>query len=105
MKIILALLLGGMIFAPFSAFGWKSVMPQNDVVCEINCNYGVVGQVIPSSTNFIILAILSTLGLAVYHKVTTMEKYQTFSLRCKKCGRSTQGLKCPLCEAKKQAAK
>jgi len=105
MKIIVALFVGMMIFVPFSAFGWKSVMPQNDAVCEINCNYHVVSQVFPSPSNFVILAILSTIGLAVYYKVTTIQKYQTFSLRCKRCGRSTQGLKCPLCEAKEQAAK
>lgn len=102
MKIILALVLVGMIFVPSTAFGWKSLSSLYEPDCDIVCNHLYSGTMIPM--NFILLVVTAFAGLGLYYKFTKVGRYETFSLKCKKCGQQTNGLKCPYCETKKQNA-
>ena len=101
MKFALALIFIALIFVPSLAFGWKSVNSQ-DFTCTINCGhpYATIDQSAPF--NFILLGVLSTIGLGVYYKISRTDKYEVFRLKCERCGRQINGLKCPICEAEKQ---
>ncbi|HLC24052.1 MAG TPA: hypothetical protein VJJ25_00285 [Nitrosopumilaceae archaeon] len=39
---------------------------------------------------------------ALIYKITKSSKNNYFSLKCKKCGLKTNGLKCPICESEKR---
>jgi len=101
MKFALALIFIALIFVPSLAFGLKSVNSQ-DSTCIISCGhlYATIDQSTPF--NFILLGVASTIGLGVYYKILRTNKYEVFRLKCKNCGRKTNGLKCPICEAEKQ---
>ena len=104
MKIALALFLVSVMLLPGSAFGWKSTSYQNVETCHVNCQN--IHQDIDHSEpfNFYLLGFLSIIGVGLLYKISRTEKFETFSLKCKHCGKSTNGLKCPLCEARKQKA-
>ena len=104
MKIIVALILVALIFAPSSVFGWKSVNQLNDVQCFVNCDIGHAGIDSSKPFNFIMLGMFSLIGLGIFIKYNRLGKYETFSMRCKTCRRKTNGLKCTICEAEKQRA-
>jgi len=53
--------------------------------------------------NFIMLGMLSLIGLGLFIKYNHLGKYETFSMNCKTCRKKTNGLKCPICEAEKQS--
>lgn len=53
----------------------------------------------------IIMAAVLLCVLLAYYKVSNVGKYETFSVRCKKCGSITRGLKCVVCQRKKMAKK
>ncbi len=104
MKVILVFLLIGMMFIPGTAFGWKSISsmygPNCDFICEQSSN-----NYFPAPMNFILLGMAAFTVLGLYVKFTKTGRYETFSLKCKQCGKSTNGLKCPTCEASKQKAR
>ena len=104
MKIIVALVLVALIFAPSSVFGWKSVNQLNDVQCFANCNVDHASIDSSKPMNFIMLGMFSLVGLGLFIKFNKLGKYETFSMTCKTCRRKTNGLKCPICEAEKQRA-
>jgi len=41
------------------------------------------------------------IAAALIYKIIKSSKNEYISLRCNKCGLKTNGLKCPICEAKK----
>ena len=104
MKIIVALILVAMIFAPSTVFGWKSINQQNNVECIVDCNFGHGSIDSSKPMNFIMLGMFSLIGLGLFIKYNRLGKYETFSIKCKTCRRNTRGLKCPICEAEKQKA-
>jgi hypothetical protein len=104
MKIILAFVLVALIFIPNTAFGWKSLASLYEKECIVDCSYGHVGIDSSKPMNFILLAMISLLGLGLFIKFNRLRKFETFSIRCKHCGKSTRGLKCVYC-VKKQTAR
>ncbi|MFQ5573683.1 MAG: hypothetical protein ACE5EJ_05485 [Nitrosopumilaceae archaeon] len=102
MKSILVLVLVGMMLVPGTAFGWKSLsynaIPECDIICENN--FSRIDNSAPM--NFILLGLTAIAGLGLYYKYAKAGKFEIFSLHCKQCGKSTNGLKCPLCEETKQ---
>ena len=102
MKSIFVLVLIGMMLVPGTAFGWKSIshnsIPECDIICENN--FSKVDN--SASMNFILLGLSAVAGLGLYYKYAKTGKFETFSLQCKQCGKSTNGLKCPSCEESKQ---
>jgi len=102
MKIIVAFVLVALIFTPSTVFGWKSINQLNDVQCTVDCNFGNVSIDSSKPMNFIMLGMFSLIGLGLFIKYNRLGKYETFSIKCKKCSRKTNGLKCPICEAEKQ---
>jgi len=103
MKIIVAFVLVAIIFTPSTVFGWRSIN-EADLNCIVNCNleYGSVDSSKPM--NFIMLGMLSLVGLCLFIKYKKLGKYETFSIKCNTCKRNTHGLKCQLCESEKQRA-
>jgi hypothetical protein len=104
MKIVVAFFLVTLIFAPSTVFGWKSINQLNDVQCYVNCDADPASIDSSKPMNFIMLGMFSLLGLGLFIKYNQLGKYETFSIKCKACGRKTNGLKCPICEAEKQRA-
>ena len=102
MKIILAFVLIGFIFMPGLAFGAKSVAFHNVDECNYTCMLPNIGIDHSSPMNFILLAAISVIGLGVFYKFTRTGKYDVISMKCNQCGRRTNGLKCAICEARKQ---
>ena len=104
MKVILVFLLIGMMFIPGTAFGWKSISsmygPNCDFICEQSSN-----NYFPAPMNFILLGMTAFAVLGLYAKFTKTGRYETFSLKCKQCGKTTNGLKCPTCGTSKQKAR
>ena len=103
MKIIVAFVLVAIIFTPNTVFGWRSIN-EVDLKCIVDCNseYGSIDSSKPM--NFIMLGMLSLVGLGLFIKYKQLGKYETFSINCKICKRNTCGLKCPTCESEKQRA-
>jgi len=102
MKIFVAFVLVALIFTPSTVFGWKSINQLNDVQCIVDCNFGNVSIDSSKPMNFIMLGMFSLIGLGLFIKYNRLGKYETFSMKCKTCGKKTNGLKCPICEAEKQ---
>jgi len=102
MKSILVLVLIGMMLVPGTAFGMKSLSYNSIQECDIICenNFSKVDN--SASMNFIFLGLAAIVGLGLYYKYAKAGKFETFSLHCKQCGKSTNGLKCPRCEETKQ---
>ncbi len=102
MKSILVLVLFGMMLIPGTAFGAKALsynaIPECDIICENN--FSKVDSSAPM--HFILLGIASLVGLGLYYSYTKAGKFETFTLHCKTCGQSTNGLKCTSCEESKQ---
>lgn len=105
MKIIVALVLAAVIFAPSIAFGWKSTASLYEVECIVNCNYDHESIDSVTPTNFILLGMASLTGIGLLIKLKNLGKNETFSITCKHCGRCTRGLKCVYCEPEKQKAR
>ncbi len=104
MKVILAFLLIGMMFVPGTAFGWKSISSMYESNCDFACAQSS-NNYFPAPMNFILLGLTAFAVLGLYVKFTKTGRYETFSLKCKQCGRLTNGLKCPICETYKQKAR
>ena len=104
MKIIVAFVLVALIFTPTFAFGWKSTASLYEKECIVDCNFGHGSIDTATPMNFILLGAASMIGLGLFIKFNRTGKYETFSLKCKTCGKNTNGLKCPECEAQKQKA-
>lgn len=104
MKIIVAFVLVALIFTPTTVFGWKSINKQSVEECLVDCNFGYGSIDSSKPTNFILLGMLSLIGLGIFIQVNRLGKFDTFSIKCKTCRRNTRGLKCPVCEAEKQRA-
>jgi len=87
MKSILVLVLVGMMLVPGTAFGWKSLsynaIPECDIIC--NNNFSKIDN--STSMNFILLGLSAIVGLGLYYKCAKAEKFDTFSLHCKQCGK------------------
>jgi hypothetical protein len=49
----------------------------------------------------VIMASILLVVLVAYYRISKVEKYETFSLKCKKCGSFTRGLKCVVCQSRK----
>ena len=104
MKIIVAFVLVALIFVPTSAaFGYKSPTIY-EKECTVDCNYKYASIDSSKPMNFILLGMFSLLGLGLFIKYNSLGKYETFSNTCQRCGKKTNGLKCPVCEAEKQRA-
>ena len=103
MKIIVAFVLVAIIFTPSTVFGWRSI---NEVAhkCIVDCSFEYGSSDSSKPMNFILLGMLSLVGLGLFIKYRQLGKYETFSINCKICKRNTRGLKCPLCESEKQSA-
>ncbi len=102
MKIILSLLIIGLIFMPGYAFAWKSLGYSSAEACNYGCDAPTSGIDHSSTMNFLILAAVSMIGLGAFYKYTQTGKYEVISLKCDDCGRRTNGLKCSICEERKQ---
>ncbi len=105
MKIIVALVLAAMIFTPTTAFGWKSLANLYEEECIVDCIYGHASIDSSKPMNFILLGLGSILGLGLFVKLNRLGKFETFSITCKTCGSCTRGLKCIICEGRKQREK
>lgn len=103
MKIIVAFVLVAIIFTPSTVFGWRTIN-EADLKCIVDCNFEYGGIDSSKPMNFIMLGMLSLVGLGLFIKYKKLGKYETFSIKCKTCKRNTSGLKCPLCESEKQRA-
>ena len=103
MKIIVAFVLVAIIFTPSTVFGWRTIN-EVDHKCIVDCNFEYGGIDSSKPMNFILLGMLSLVGLGLFIKYRQLGKYETFSINCKICKRNTRGLKCPLCESEKQSA-
>ena len=102
MKIILALfLITGMILIPGTAFGWKSISYEKQY-CSIECSTSIQGIDHAAPMNFILLGFFSVIGLGIFYKISKTGKFDVFTLNCDECGRKTNGLKCPYCQATNQ---
>ena len=102
MKIILAIVLIGFIFMPGLAFASKSVAFYDADECTYTCILPNIGIDHSSPMNFILLAASSVIGLGVFYKFSQTGKYDVISMKCNNCGRRTNGLKCSICETRKQ---
>ncbi len=102
MKVILALILIGIIFAPGTVSGGKYLASHYEVDCDIICNNSGTDSSIPMS--LVLVGITAFAGIGLYYKFSKVGLYETFSLKCKLCRKSTNGLKCPECEAGKEEA-
>ncbi len=102
MKVILAFVLMGIIFSPGTAFGGKSLTSHYELDCDIICNNSGTDSSIPMS--LVLVGITAFAGIGLYYKFSKVGLYETFSLKCKLCRKSTNGLKCPECEAGKKEA-
>ena len=102
MKSILVFALMGLILIPGTAFGWKSTSYNQIPDCNIVCdnNFSKIDRSIPM--NFILLGLVSIVGLGIFYTYSKAGRFETFSLTCKLCGNSTNGLKCTTCEESKQ---
>lgn len=69
-----------------------------------NIHYKVYANNI-NMTPIVIMASILLVVLVAYYKVSKVGKYDTFSLKCKKCGSFTRGLKCVVCQSRKMASK
>jgi hypothetical protein len=103
MKIIVAFVLVAIVFTPSTVFGWRSIN-EADIKCIVDCNFQYGSTDSSKPMNFIMLGMLSLVGLGLFIKYKKLGKYETFSIKCNTCKRNTSGLKCPLCESKKQRA-
>jgi len=103
MKIIVAFVLVAIIFTPSTVFGWRSIN-EADLNCIVDCNFEHGSIDSSKSMNFIMLGMLSLVGLSLFIKYKKLGKYETFSIKCNTCKRNTHGLKCQLCESEKQSA-
>ena len=103
MKIIVAFVLVAIIFTPSTVFGWRSIN-EVDHKCIVDCSFEYGSSDSSKPMNFILLGMLSLVGLGLFIKYRQLGKYETFSINCKICKRNTRGLKCPLCESEKQSA-
>jgi hypothetical protein len=104
MKSILVLILISMIFVPGTALGWKSISSVYEKDCDFACNNSSFGIYNSTPMNFILIGGAVFVALGLYAKFRKTGLYETFSLNCKNCGKSTNGLKCPTCEITKQKA-
>ena len=103
MKIALALLLVGLVFVPGAAFAAKSTSYTYSE-CFVNCSDVYASIDHNTSTNFLLLGASAIIGLGLFYKISRTSKYDFFTTKCKTCGYATNGLKCPMCQAKKQRA-
>ena len=101
MKIIVAFVLVALIFAPSTVFGWKSINQEDNSQCLVDCNFKYNTNS-SKPLDFIMLGMLSLVGLGIFIKYNQAGKYEAFSFKCKTCKRNTRGLKCVICEAEKQ---
>lgn len=102
MKPIIVFVLIGLIFLPGTAFGWKSLSYNYVSNCDILCENNFSKSDNSAAMNFILLGLTAITGLGLYYKYAKAGRFETFSLKCKECGKSTNGLKCRICEEKKQ---
>gem|GEM_PF-4550254 len=96
-KACLAFLVAALVLIQNEAFAVAS-----DAV--YNIHYKVYANNI-NMTPIVIMASILLVVLMAYYKVSKVEKYDTFSLKCKKCGSFTRGLKCVVCQSRKMALK
>ena len=104
MKIIVAFVLVAIIFTPSTVFGWKSIAQEDKSQCMVDCNFEYGSNSSSKSMNFIMLVMLSLVGLTLLIQYKKLGKYETFSIKCNTCNRNTSGLKCPTCESKRKRA-
>ncbi|HSA98099.1 MAG TPA: hypothetical protein VLF17_03375 [Candidatus Nitrosotenuis sp.] len=86
----------GMFSIADNAFAVSQMAPVVKIQYKMHSNSSDV-------VSFLVAAVIFLTSLLVYYKVSNTGKYDTFSLKCKKCGRKTQGLKCIACERKSPA--
>jgi hypothetical protein len=96
-KAWLAFLAAALVLIPNKAFAVAA-----DAI--YNIHYKVTASNI-NMTPIVIMASILLVVLLAYYKVSKVEKYEIFSLKCKKCGSFTRGLKCVVCQSRKMASK
>ncbi len=84
-----------LVSAPASAYGWKSLIFHLQEDCIVDCNqrYGSLGSSSPANV------IIVVAGMFLFYSMGRLKKFETITMRCSSCGRSTHGLRCPLCSA------
>ncbi len=75
--------------------------PLYEKECTVNCYETTVSIASSKPMNFILLGVGSLIGLGIFIKFNRLGKFETFSFKCEHCGRSTRGLKCVICKARK----
>ena len=88
-----------LVSAPASAYGWKSLIFHLQEDCVVDCNqrYESLGSSSPANAIIVVAALMT--GMFLFYSMGRLRKFETVSMRCSSCGRSTHGLKCPFCSA------
>ena len=88
-----------LVSAPASAYGWKSLIFHLQEDCVVDCNqlYESLGSSSPANAIIVVAALMT--GMFLLYSMGRLRKFETVSMRCSSCGRSTHGLKCPFCSA------
>lgn len=87
------------IFMPNVAFASRYLISRMGEACGVNCGVNYLALESATPINFVAIGFLVILGLIVLFKMITLKKYEVFSLKCRICGRETQGLKCIFCKS------
>jgi len=96
-QLILVFVLLTLVFIPNSVYGWKSLGSIYEEECTVIC----VNNVSLDSSyimNFVLIGMMGLVGIGII-QVRRLEKFEAFSLSCKKCNRFTSGLKCQFCSS------
>ena len=73
---------------------------------EIASASGIQYKIISNQSDtvtFLVASVIVLASVVTYYKVSNVGRYDTFSVKCKKCGQKTRGLKCITCGRKNPA--
>jgi len=90
-KTVFISVLGLAVFAPIQLFA--ATKSLHDIHYKIGAS--------PDLAPFLVMGSIFMVVLFAYYKSSRVGKYEKFSLHCARCGRFTRGLKCVMCETRK----
>lgn len=78
------------ILVPASAWGWKAVAYGGQSSCIVDCGGNAY---VPLGAPAVMCGVAAF--VAILYWMGRLQKYETISMTCRRCGRPTRGLKCP----------